>query len=119
MTSTGEEPFFSDLALARRLERAEAQSNALFAKARPGFMRFHGDRRPGVSVDGTTRFLLDACGVLEFYPSSRFSVRIDVGDSIIFYNGEVIRQLSLPGGPQKQLGASHNLQFSVGVGFQF
>lgn len=83
MTSTGEEPFFSDLALARRLERAEAQSNALFAKARPGFMRFHGDRRPGVSVDGTTRFLLVASGVLEFYPSGRSIVRIDVGDSII------------------------------------
>jgi hypothetical protein len=34
MISTGEGPFFSDLALARRLESAEAQSNALFVEAR-------------------------------------------------------------------------------------
>lgn len=34
MTSLGEEPLFSDLALARRLEKAEARSNALFVEAR-------------------------------------------------------------------------------------
>ena len=99
--------------------RFGSPSVGLFAKARPGFMRFHGRRQPGVSVDGTTKFALDLGGVVELYPSKRVMVRIDVGDTIIFYNGETIRRLSLPGGPQEQLGTSHNLQASIGIGFRF
>ena len=91
----------------------------LFAKARPGLMRFHGERRPGVTVDGTTKFALDLGSVVEFYPSKRTIVRIDVGDTIIFYNDETIRILSLPGGPQQQLGTTHHLQTSFGFGFRF
>ena len=94
-------------------------SVGVFAKARPGFMRFHGDREPGVSVAGTTKFALDLGGVVELYPSKRFIVRIDVGDTMIFYGGETIRRLSLPGGPQEQLGTSHNLQMGIGIGFRF
>lgn len=91
----------------------------LFAKARPGFMRFHGERFPGVTVNGTTKLALDLGGVVELYPSKRTIVRIDVGDTIIFYNGETIRRLSLPGGPQEQLDTGHNLQTSIGFSFRF
>jgi Outer membrane protein beta-barrel domain len=94
-------------------------SIGLFAKARPGFMRFHGERLPGVTVDGTTKLALDLGGVVEFYPSDRFIMRIDVGDAIIFYNGETIRRLSVPVGPQQRLGTSHNLQAGIGIGFRF
>lgn len=100
-------------------KRFESPAIGLFAKARPGFMRFHGERFPGVTVDGTTKFALDLGGALEIYPSKRTIVRIDVGDTIIFYNGETIRRLSLPGGPQLQLGTDHNLQTSIGFSFRF
>jgi hypothetical protein len=104
------------LKMGRRFENPPI---GLFAKARPGFMRFHGERLPGVTVDGTTKLALDLGGVFEFYPSSRFILRIDAGDAIIFYNGETIRRLSVPGGPQQRLGTSHNMQAGIGMGFRF
>lgn len=91
----------------------------LFVKARPGFMRFHGERVPGASVNGTTKFALDLGGVLELYPSKRTVVRIDAGDTIIFYNGETVRRFSLPGGPQERLGTGHGLQIGIGFGYRF
>ena len=100
-------------------KRFGGPSVGVFLKARPGFMHFHGARSPGVSVNGTTKFALDLGGVVEFYPSKRTVVRIDVGDTIIFYNGETIRRLSLPGGPQERLGTAHGLQAGIGFGFRF
>lgn len=94
-------------------------SVGVFLKARPGFMHFHGARSPGVSINGTTKLALDIGGVVEFYPSKRTVVRIDFGDTIIFYNGETIRRLSLPGGPQERLGTAHGLQAGIGFGFRF
>ena len=91
----------------------------LFVKARPGFMRFHGDRDPGVSIAGTTKFALDLGGVIELYPSKRTVVRIDIGETIIFYGGETIRRFSLPGGPQERLGTGHGRQAGIGIGFRF
>lgn len=91
----------------------------VFLKARPGFMHFHGERLPGVLINGTTKLALDVGGVVEFYPSKRTVVRLDFGDTIIFYNGEIIRRLSLPGGPQERLGTAHGLQSSIGFGFRF
>lgn len=100
-------------------KRFGSPSVGVFVKARPGFMRFHGERQPGLSINGTTKGALDLGGVVELYPSKRFIVRIDVGDTIIFYNDETIRRLSLPGGPAQQLGTAHNLQTSIGIGFRF
>ena len=91
----------------------------VFLKARPGFMHFHGARLPGVLINGTTKFALDLGGVVEFYPSKQTVVRLDFGDTIIFYNGEIIRRLSLPGGPQERLGTAHGQQASIGFGFRF
>lgn len=100
-------------------KRFESSPIGLFAKARPGFMRFHGERFPGVMVNDTTKFALDLGGVVELYQSKRTIVRINVGERIIFYNDETIRRLSLPGGPQEQLGTGHNLQTSFGSSFRF
>jgi hypothetical protein len=100
-------------------KRLSSPPIGLFAKARPGFMRFHGERRPGVSINGTTKFALDLGGVFELYPAEHIIVRIDVGDTVIFYNQETIRRLSLPGGPSKQIGTEHNLQAAFGISFRF
>ena len=91
----------------------------LFAKARPGLMRFHGERFPGVTINGTTKFVLDLGGAVEIYPAGRIVVRIDAGDAVIFYNRETVRRFSLPGGPGERLGTGHSLQVSLGVGFRF
>ena len=91
----------------------------LFVKARPGFMRFHGEPSPSAPVNGTTKFALDLGGVVEFYPSKRTIVRIDAGDTVIFYGGETIRRFSLPGAPQERLGTAHGLQMGIGFGFRF
>jgi len=90
----------------------------VFFKARPGFMRFHGVRVPGSSVNGTTKFALDLGGVVELYPSKRTIVRIDAGRTIIVFN-ETIRRFPLPGAPQEHLGTSHGLQAGIGFGYRF
>lgn len=103
----------------KRFGDSDEPSVGLFLKVRPGFMRFNGAPAPGVSVDGTTKAALDLGGVFEIYPSKHVVVRFDVGDTLIFYNGQTIRRLSLPGGPQDQLHTSHNLQTGIGIGFRF
>jgi hypothetical protein len=103
----------------KRFGDSDEPSVGLFLKARPGLVRFNGPAAPGVTVNGTTKPALDLGGVFEVYPSRRVVVRIDVGDTLIFYNGQTIRRLSLPGGPQEQLQTSHNFQAGIGVGFRF
>jgi hypothetical protein len=75
-----------------------------------------GFRRDRFGVFGKSRFglwhwtgsyfAIDAGGVLEYYPSSHTAVRIDVGDTIIFYGGT-------------QLGTVHNFQPGVGFSYRF
>src|SRR5262249_23646753 len=74
----------------KRLDRFGA-----FAKARAGMWHF--DR---------AFFAADIGGALEYYPSRRTIIRIDVGDTILFY-----------GGPT--LGTVHNFQPAIGFGYRF
>ena len=94
----------------------------LFAKARPGFMRFSNGRitnpcPPGavcvlvVLVGKQTNFAFDLGGVMEFYPSRRFTTRIDIGDTIVRFG-----DFALPFGRSY---TSHNLQVNVGFGVRF
>lgn len=69
----------------------------LFAKARPGFISF--------TDVGATHGALDLGGVVEFYPSTRWLVRVDIGDTMV-----------LAGGAGTQL---HNAQFGVSVHYRF
>lgn len=89
----------------------------VFAKARPGAVRFGGDFF-GVRNGGSqTKFAFDAGGVLEFYPSRRVIVRIDVGDTIIpFGDDRIFTGASI--NPVRP-GTTHNLQASFGIGFRF
>ncbi|MGH9769636.1 MAG: outer membrane beta-barrel protein [Blastocatellia bacterium] len=98
----------------------------LFAKARPGFMRFN--RTPVICpaifppplgcalASGRTEFAFDLGGVAEFYPSRSTVVRFDLGDTLIRYSdGPFIRPR---GGVRNNL-TSHNLQFNAGFGVRF
>lgn len=99
----------------------------LFAKARPGFMRFGEASQPvgciaisppplGCLLNaGKTEFAFDLGGVVELYPSKRTVVRFDLGDTMIRYRGPFRRQ---GGGTANNL-TSHNVQLNVGVGVRF
>ena len=77
----------------------------VFAKARSGVMHFGGaffDQR----LVRKTVVDADLGGVLEYYPSPRTTVRIDMGDTVLFYGGSA-------------LGTVHNFQPALGFGFRF
>lgn len=115
----------------------------IFAKARPGFIRFErGDYRfgPGGCIAvfppplacfqpvAKTNFAFDVGGVIELYPSSRTIIRFDAGDTIIRFGARRVAAdvpafpppsganlVALPVGAETK----HNFQGSVGVGFRF
>lgn len=111
----------------------------LFGKVRPGFVHFKHFTRPGfVCIDACppqpppfseTDFALDVGGVVELYPTRRTVLRFDLGDTIIHSGSGV--EIALPDvftffdGTKLPIdkpvirSTSHNLQFSVGVGFRF
>ncbi|MBC8031130.1 MAG: outer membrane beta-barrel protein [Pyrinomonadaceae bacterium] len=107
-----------------------------FGKARPGFVSFDrsvnlvgtrpfniGEFRFIVGVFETGRrtfFANDLGGVLEFYPSRRWALRFDAGDTMIHYGKRSIRTFSLnpafvSAPPEKR----HNFQFTSGFSFRF
>ena len=85
-----------------------------FGKARAGFMHFGGTFYD-LRLDKKTYFTADFGAVLEYYPSPRTTVRIDLGDTILFYGSHALYR-----GPQSPpLGTVHNFQPAIGFGFRF
>jgi hypothetical protein len=115
----------------------------VFAKARPGFVRFEkGDYRfgPGGCVTvfpppitcfqpvARTNFAVDLGGVLELYPSRHTIIRFDAGDTIIRLGARNVAatQPAFPAGSPFHLvvipvaaETTHNFQGIVGFGFRF
>ena len=88
----------------------------VFGKVRPGIASF--DRESfRLSNNEPTKFALDVGGVLEYYPTSRVVLRIDVGDTIIPF-GDETRRIAVPPFTDRP-GTTHNFQTSFGVGFRF
>lgn len=86
----------------------------LFGKLRPGFMHFKRDSNcPGCDIKGNFELALDAGGVLEFYPSRRFVVRFDAGDTMIFLEEKRHVQVF------QSATTLHRFQYSVGAAFRF
>jgi len=78
-------------------------TKAGFRRARFGVF---GKSRFGLWHFRRSYFAIDLGGVLEYYPSSHTVVRLDVGDTIIFYRGT-------------QLGTVHNFQPGIGFSYRF
>ena len=113
----------------------------IFAKTRPGFIRFsRGDYQPAPVVCVTifppplacfepvakTNFAFDVGGVLELYPSARTIIRFDAGDTIVRFPARRVAATGSAVGPPGTLVAlpvaaetKHNFQGSIGVGFRF
>lgn len=97
-----------------------------FGKVRPGFQSYAQalqsiTSQPSGSVDYTygrsTNFVLDLGGIVEVYPTESRTVRIEAGDSHIFFpsytvdvNGTSLRY---------DLGMRHSIQFVFGYGWRF
>lgn len=117
----------------KRFEKA-----GIFAKARPGFVRFsRGDYvlGPGACIAvfpppiacfqpvSKTNFAIDIGGVAELYPSTNTIIRLDAGDTIIRFgdrrvaaNSNTVSSLVVV---PLAAETKHNLQVSVGFGFRF
>jgi hypothetical protein len=99
----------------------------IFGKARPGVNSYGQALRsisiaPGGSTSYTyarsTNFVLDLGGIVEFYPSERSTLRIELGDTHIYWgtrslndNGVII---SSDGGKLR-----HSIEFMFGYGWRF
>ena len=104
----------------------------VFGKARPGFVRYDGSvenvrfpdgsgpnpRDPfGFEYGSTTHLALDVGGVVEYYPSRRTILRLDLGDTVVRYAG--IPVFDSNRGLINVTEYQHNVQAGVGFGFRF
>jgi hypothetical protein len=88
---------------------ARSEKAAIFAKVRPGFIRFS-QGTPAVGTSSSEiQFALDYGGVVELYPARAFALRFDVGDTVIRYDNPVFVNPFF----------THNLQISTGVALRF
>jgi hypothetical protein len=112
----------------------------VFAKVRPGFIRF--EKGDYVFVGGPavfppllssfrpvarTNFAVDLGGIVELYPSKRTIIRFDAGDTIIRLGARNVAAFQV-NAPSPAFGSvvlpmfaqtTHNFQGSVGFGFRF
>ena len=95
---------------------ARIEKFGLFAKARPGLVHFGGDTFRQIYGDTSTNFALDVGGVFEYYPSSRISLRVDMGDTMVYSPQPLYRTIPGVVGPT---GNFHNFQTQFGIGFRF
>jgi hypothetical protein len=95
----------------------------IFGKVRPGFNSYSqalsGVSQTGQeSFDRSTNFVLDLGGIVEFYPGERGTLRLEAGDTHIYFNTRDINfgGVTFPAGGGK---LQHSVQFIVGYGWRF
>ena len=101
--------FTNKIALDAEVTRYSGKTSALFGtKTGVRLARFgmFGKGRFGLWHSTRSYFAADLGGVLEYYPSSHTALRIDIGDTVIFYGGV-------------QLGTVHNFQPGIGFSYRF
>jgi hypothetical protein len=99
-----------------------------FGKVRPGFNSYS-KALSGITADPSsgaatytygraTNFVIDLGGIIEFYPAERGTLRLEVGDTHIFFGTRNINEngavVPVPGGDLR-----HSMQFSLGYGWRF
>jgi len=98
-----------------------------FGKVRPGFQSYS-DALATVTTSGTStatythtrsnNFVLDLGGIMELYPSTRSTLRVEIGDTHLFFNTRnvVVDGVTepVPGGAMQ-----HSIQLIVGYGWRF
>lgn len=95
----------------------------IFGKVRPGFNSYS-DALSAVSATGqesfrrSTNFVLDLGGIVEFYPAEHGTLRLEAGDTHIYFNTQDVNFAGtiVPAGGGK---LQHTIQFIVGYGWRF
>jgi Outer membrane protein beta-barrel domain len=99
----------------------------IFGKVRPGFHSYSDalssatDTGMGSTIytyDRSTNFVLDLGGILEFYPNEKGTLRLEAGDTHVYFG---TRDVNLYGTVTPVDGGKlrHSLQFNVGYGWRF
>ncbi len=88
-----------------------------FVRFVPGMIHYGGRSFETYNGSGLSRFALGVGGILEYYPSSRVTLRVDWGDTIIPFGDTAIMGPLPP--YTRQPGTTHNLQGSFGIGIRF
>jgi hypothetical protein len=97
-----------------------------FGKVRPGFNSYS-DALTGTTTSGTTstdtygrstNFVLDLGGIVELYPNERSTLRIEIGDTHLFFG---TRDVNVDGSPESFSGGKmqHSIQLILGYGWRF
>jgi Outer membrane protein beta-barrel domain len=94
----------------------------IFGKARPGFNSYSraltGMTSSWETFARSTNFVLNLGGVLEFYTTKRSVLRIDAGDTHIYFADKTLTfptgTVTVPGGSLQ-----HSLELTVGYGWRF
>ena len=99
-----------------------------FGKVRPGFNSYS-KALAGVTLTQTansvtysyeraTSFVIDLGGIIEFYPAERSTLRLEVGDTHVFFGTRNVNDngtsVPVPGGDLR-----HTIQFAFGYGWRF
>jgi hypothetical protein len=97
-----------------------------FGKVRPGFHSSSqaltaintSGQGPLFSYDRSTNFVLDLGGIVEFYPQKHSTLRIELGDTHLFFG---TRTLNFDGTTEQIAGGKmqHSIQLIVGYGWRF
>jgi len=95
----------------------------IFGKVRPGFNSYS-EALSAMSTTGqesfsrSTNFVLDLGGIVEFYPGEHGTLRLEAGDTHIYFNTRNINDggTIVPAGGGK---LQHTIQFIVGYGWRF
>jgi opacity protein-like surface antigen len=95
----------------------------IFGKVRPGFNSYS-QALTAISPTGqesfgrSTNFVLDLGGIVEFYPGERSTLRLEAGDTHIYFNTRDVNLggTIVPAGGGK---LQHTIQFIVGYGWRF
>jgi hypothetical protein len=101
--------FTNAIALDTEVARYPGKTSAVFgAKIGHRLNRFgvFGKTRFGLWHFTESYFAADLGGVVEYYPTRRTTVRIDAGDTVIYYGGV-------------RLGTVHNFQPGIGFSYRF
>jgi len=95
----------------------------IFGKVRPGFNSYSQalsaiSSTGQESFDRSTNFVLDLGGIVEFYPGERSTLRLEAGDTHIYFN---TRDVNFGGTIVPASGGKlqHTIQFIVGYGWRF
>jgi hypothetical protein len=105
----GETTSLSGIRAGKRWDRFGA-----FMKGRMGWIHFGGEYFV-LRLDHRTHLMTDLGGMLEFYPSPHTFLRLEGGDTIIYYGDARLFNRPNP----DALGTVHNFQPAVGFGFRF